>query len=171
MSKQGEAALRIAKAIQDEVPRRGTPPDEGLPSETEQIIPISVVRGTRGYLERVVNQVNGCYEHGWFDACAVMLRRLIETLLIEAFEREGLVQKIQDANGDFSPLDDLIGCTLNEPTWNLSRTTRRCLPRIKTVGDHSAHNRRYNAHRVDIDNIASDVRVVVQELVTLAAFK
>ena len=40
----------------------------------------------------------------------------------------------------------------------------------KTVGDLSAHSRRYNAHKSDIDNIP-DLRVVVQELLYLAGLK
>jgi hypothetical protein len=39
---------------------------------------------------------------------------------------------------------------------------------MKNVGDLSAHNRRYNAHREDIDKLIPDLRVVVQELLTLA---
>ena len=42
------------------------------------VIPLSVVRGTRGYIERVANQINGTYENGWYDACAVMIRRVLE---------------------------------------------------------------------------------------------
>lgn len=171
MSELSETALRIAKAIQDGVPRRGVPPDEGLASESEQVVPLSVVRGTRGYLVRVANQVNGCYEHGWFDACAVMIRRLVETLIIEAFEHEGIDCRIKDPNGDFESLDVLIARTLAEPKWNLTRNTKRGLPKLKWIGDLSAHSRRYNAHRLDIDKIADDVRVVVQELVSIAGFK
>jgi hypothetical protein len=83
MNKQGQLALSIAKNIQDEIPNRVLPPAEGLEPKSEQVLPFSVVRGSRGYIEKVVNQVNGCYENGWFDACAVMIRRLVETLIIE----------------------------------------------------------------------------------------
>lgn len=171
MTELGKAALGIAKSIQDGVPKRGMPPDEGLASESQQVIPFSVVRDTRGYLEKVANQINGSYEHGWFDACAVMIRRLVETLIIETFEHHGIVQKIQDSNGDFLPLKDLISLTISEPTWNLARSTKKGLPKFKSVGDLSAHSRRYIAHRQDIDKIIDDLRVVVQELVYLAGLK
>ena len=171
MIELGRTALDIAKRIQDEAPRRGTPPDEGLTAETQQVVPFSIIRDTRGYLEKVANQINGSYEHGWFDACAVMVRRLVETLIIEAFEHSGIAQKIQDPNGDFLSLKDLINLTLGEQTWNLSRNTKKGLPKLKSVGDLSAHSRRYIAHRQDIEKIIDDLRIIVQELVYLAGLK
>lgn len=171
MIELAKAVLDTAKRIQDEVPKRGTPPDEGIPSESQQVIPFSVIRGTRDYLEKVVNEINGSYERGWFDACAVMIRRSVETLIIEAFEHHGIAHKIQSSNGDFLPLKDLVSITLNETAWNLSRNTKQGLPKLKLVGDLSAHNRRYIAHRRDIDRIVDDLRVVVQELVYLAGLK
>ena len=166
-----KTALAIAKRIQDEARRNGIPPDEGLPAESQQVIPLSIIRGTRGYLENIANQVNGSYEHGWFDACAVMIRRLVETLIIEAFEHNHIAHKIQDAAGNFLPLSDLINLTLAEGTWNLARGTKRGLPKLKSLGDLSAHSRRYLAHRQDIERVIDDLRVVIQEMVFLAGLK
>jgi hypothetical protein len=166
-----EAALFLASKIQSESANLLGAPEEGYPSKTQTVIPMSVVRGTRGYIEKVANQVNGTYEHGWFDSCAVMIRRLIETLIIEAFEHHGIAHKIKGASGDFFYLSDLISITLSENIWNLSRNAKSALPRLKDIGDKSAHSRRFNAHKRDIDKVVSDVRVVVQELVYLAALK
>ena len=171
MNDLAKQAIWLAKKIQSEVPRRGTPPDEGLTSESEQVIPFSVVRGTRGYIEKIANQINGCYENGWFDGCAVMIRRLVETLIIETFEHHGIADNIKNANGDFYYLRDLVNKTLAESTWNLSRNSKTALPRLKSIGDLSAHSRRYIAHRQDIDKIIDDLRVVVQELVFLSDLK
>lgn len=171
MNNLSRLALSIAKEIQNDVPRRGVPPDEGLMSESEQVIPFSVVRGTRGYIEKVVNQVNGCYENGWFDACAVMIRRLVETLIIEAFEHYGIADRIKNSNGDFFYLSDLINLTLAETSWNLGRNSKKALPNLKDIGDKSAHSRRFNAHRRDIEKIIDELRVVTQELIYLAGLK
>jgi hypothetical protein len=171
MTELAKTALGVAKGIQGEVPRFGAPPDEGMRAESEQVIPLSVIRGTRGYLEKTANQINGCYEQGWFDACAVMIRRLVETLIIEAFEHNGIAHKIQDCTGNFVRLDDLVTLTLNEKKWNLARNTKKGLPKLKSLGDLSAHSRRYVAHRQDIEGVIDDVRVVVQEMVYLAGLK
>jgi hypothetical protein len=111
-------------------------------------------------------------EKGWFDACAVMMRRLIETLIIECFEKYNIAHKIKNtATGDFLFLQDLIDRLLQEPMWNLGRNTKQALPKLKKVGDQSAHSRRYNAHREDIEKIADDFRTVCQELIYLAGLK
>ena len=75
------------------------PPEEGLRAASQRVIPMSIVRATRGYIERIANQANGAYDNGWYDACAVMIRRLLETLIIEAFEHEQIADKIKNSAG------------------------------------------------------------------------
>jgi len=164
-------ALKVAQEIKAATSGVTGPPDEGFSASTQYILPNSIVRGTRGYIERVANQVNGCYERGWFDACAVMTRRLIETLIIECFEKFQISAKIKNPNDDFLYLSDLINATLSESSWNLGRNCKSALPRLKDIGDKSAHSRRFNAHRADMDKLIPDIRVVVQELVYLAGLK
>lgn len=163
--------LESASRLQADIRTTIGPPEEGLLSETQHVIPMSIVRNTRGYLEKVTNQINGCYEKAWYDGCAVMIRRLIETLIIEVFEHFNIADRIKNSSGDFFFLRDLIEKTLNEPAWNLSRNAKKALPKLKDVGDKSAHSRRFLAHRSDIDKIIDDLRVVTQELVLLAALK
>lgn len=100
-----------------------------------------------------------------------MIRRFLEVLIIEAFEYIGKDAKIKNVNGDFLYLSELISATLSEPSWNLTRNTRNALPRLKDVGDKSAHSRRYNAVRSDIDKLAPDMRVTIQELIYLSGLK
>lgn len=147
------------------------PPEEGAPAFNQSVISLALVRNTRGYLERLVHQINGCYENGWYDACAVMIRRFIEVLIIEAFEQHGLDWKIKNSQGDFLYLSDLVHQTLAEPSWNLSRSTKSALPKLKDIGDKSAHSRRFNAVRSDIDKVIPDLRVTAQEMIYLANFK
>jgi hypothetical protein len=164
-------SIFLAKELKAELAKVYKPPDEGFKAENDQIIPMSVVKGTRGYIEKVVNQINGCFEKGWSDACAVMVRRLIETLIIEVFENKKIDDKIKNSQGDFLPLDDLIDKILIELSWNLSRNTKGSLPKLKKIGDLSAHNRRFNAHFKDLEIIRVDIRVVVGELLSLASLK
>ena len=172
MDKFAKTALSIAKNIQSEIPITYVPPSQGTKPISQSVFPISMVSGTRGYIERVVHQINGCYEKGWFDGCAVMMRRLLETLIIECFEAYGIEGKIKDSNsGDFYFLSMLVQKVSNETSWTLGRNTKRALPKLKAIGDLSAHSRRYIAHREDIDKIIPDFRIVCQELVYLANLK
>lgn len=171
MNDGARQAILLAKQLQSEAPISFVPPSAGNKPQNQHVLPHSVVSGTRGYIERVVFQINGCYENGWFDAGSVMMRRLIETLIIEAFEAHGIAGQIKKPSGDFLYLGDLISKTLSETSWNLGRKTRQALPKLKDLGDQSAHSRRYNAHREDIDKILSDFRAVCQELIYLAKLK
>lgn len=163
--------FRAAKAIQEELSSSIGPPAEGLRSPSQGVIPAVLFRKTRGYLEKTANQANGAYANGWYDACAVMLRRLIETLIIETFEKHGIASSIQNGQGDFLYLRDLIDRTTAEKSWNLSRNSKGALPRLKDVGDKSAHSRRFNAVRDDIDRLIPDLRVVAEELLSLAGMR
>ncbi len=139
--------------------------------ETEQVLPIAVVENTRGYIEKVVLQANGSYEHQWYDACAVMIRRLVETFIIELYEAKGKAEEVQDADGNFLMLRDLVDRISVEKDWNLSRETKRILPLLKNLGDRSAHNRRYLAKKRDIDKVLPGLRVVTDDLLHLAGLK
>lgn len=165
-------ALSLTRELKEILPQSYVPPSDGAKSKTEMVVANSLVKNTRGYIERVVMQINGSYENGWYDGCAVMIRRLLETLIVEAFEHHNIASKIQNPKtGDFYYLSDLISLALSESSWNLSRNSRQSMPKLKAVGDLSAHSRRYNAHRSDIDNIIPDLRVVVQEFLYLAGLK
>ncbi len=166
-----KSALITSKAIQDEVDNLWLPPPESIRHRGEMVIPNSYVKRTRIYIETVVYQINGTYEHACYDACAVMIRRLIETLLIEAFIKSGIADQIKTPSGDFPSLSNLINYALNETSWHLTRNTKQSLSKLKNIGDLSAHNRFYNAHRADIDKIIDDLRISVQELIHAADLK
>jgi len=173
MLARARAAVQLAKDLQAGAPKDFVPPSEGTKPSSEHVLAFGIVKGTRGYIERVCHQINGCYMNGWFDGCAVMMRRMIETLIIETFEHHKIDHKIKNpATGDFFFLKELIDRTLQETSWgNLGRNAKQALPKLKSIGDQSAHSRRYNAHREDIDKLISDFRIVCQELIYLAKLK
>jgi hypothetical protein len=128
------------------------------------LFPPTILAATkRGYLISVGRQMNGCHEAGWLDACAVMMRRLIELSIIEAFEGKGMATKIQDAAGNFFQLSDLIAAALSEPKFSLSRNAKTALPLLRDVGHRSAHGRYFTARPEDIERVRDGCRVVVEE--------
>jgi len=140
-----------------------------LSREEEGLFPLSLMAKTRrGYLITVCRQMNGCFSSGWYDAAAVMMRRLLETSIIEAFEAHHLDGQIKNAQGDFFQLSDLVGAALSETTWNLSRNTKKALPNLRDVGHISAHSRRYTAQKPDILKISQDCRIAIEEFLHLA---
>lgn len=139
------------------------------PGIEDAVFPLAELGKTkRTYLVTVARQMNGCYVQGWFDACAVMMRRLLETSIIEAFEAKGIAAKAKNAKGDFLQLTDLIAAALGEAAWNLPRQTKAALPKLRDIGHTSAHNRYHTAFKNDIDDVRRDLRNVIQEFLTLA---
>ncbi len=85
------------------------------PREDDGLFPLSILsQAGRGYLISVGRQMNGCFSQAWYDASAVMMRRLLEISLIEAFEAKGIAAKIKDAAGNYLQLSELISRALNE---------------------------------------------------------
>jgi len=111
----------------------------------------------------VGRQMNGSYTAGWYDAAAVMMRRLIEIAIIEAFEAKGLATKIKDSNGNYLQLSDLVAKALSESALTLSRNSKKVLPTLRDVGHMSAHGRYYCARKEDLEAIKLGCRVVVEE--------
>ncbi|GET24556.1 hypothetical protein [Prolixibacter sp. NT017] len=143
-----------------------------LPSEVHSnFFPIELFDNTRGYLKTIANQSLASYNIGIYDGCSVLTRKLIEILIIECFERHGNESLIKREDGNFYFLSDLIAEFLKEPAWNVGRNAKTSLPKIKNIGDKSAHNRRYIARKNDLDDIKDDVRIVIEELIHLVDYE
>ena len=134
---------------------------------TDALYPREILEDTRKTLEFISEQARACYDYGLYDPCAVMLRKLIEVLIIEAFERYGIDDKIKDGHGNFLYLSELVDKLLEEKKWNIGRNAKQGFAHIKRAGDMSAHNRRYTAKKSDIDGIKGDIRVCIEELVDM----
>jgi hypothetical protein len=141
-----------------------------IPS-TESVLPMDVVRGTRGYLETIVTQINGCYEHQWYDACSVMIRKLAEILIIAVYEHKGATEEIKGTDGNFLMLSGLIGNIKTKTVWNLGRETKPCLDKMKEIGDRAAHTRNYVSKKADVDSLKGGLRVTVDDLLHQAGLK
>lgn len=131
------------------------------------LFPTELLIDTRGYIQNIASQAILCYDYGLYDASLVMMRKLIETLIIELFEFEGISEKIKNKDGYFLYLSDLIDKLQSEKKWNLSRNTQQSLPNIKKYGDLSAHNRRFSAKKTEMEKLKYDLRIVIEELVHL----
>lgn len=139
--------------------------------KTEQVLPLAVVNGTKTYFENMIIQANGCYEHGWYDSCSVMIRKFVESLIIVVFESKKEEHEIKDSNDNFYMLENLINKITAKTSWNLQRDTKKFLPQIKALGDRSAHNRHYLCTKPDVDKVLSGLRVIAEDLLHIANLK
>jgi hypothetical protein len=135
---------------------------------SDSVLPTELFKGTRDYIERVVEQINKSYDTGLWDCTAVMCRRLLETLIIETYEKVGRANEIKGADGCFFMLNALISHLEGDLSFNVGRSALKGLKDFKQLGDLSAHNRRFNARQNDIDRVRDGLRVAAEELLHLS---
>jgi hypothetical protein len=135
-----------------------------------RLIPPDWVAGTRRYLEELVRQINGTYEYGFYDACATLCRRLMESLIIEIYIHDNRHREIQ-SGGVFVPLQRLIGIISADQKVPLARNTPKTLLETKQLGDTAAHDRVYITPQIDIDDHKTKYRRMIQELLDKAEIR
>lgn len=134
-------------------------------------LPESIWKSTRGYIEEVCRELNGSFQHAYYNATAVMLRRLLETLIIEAYEHISRENEIKDGGGNYLMLSDLAERACGENGHkgiNLGRDSKKVLKDARNLGNWSAHARRFLAHASDLTKFQVGMRFLVQELIQIA---
>ncbi len=167
-AKAGKAAFRVKITARAKLDKKFINLSQGMPiQESDSILPRELFNDTRGYIENVVRQVNSSFDSGLYDCCAVMCRRLLETLIIESFESSGKESKLKGKDGHYMMFSGLIAVVESGKTIKLSRNGLQGLKQFKKLGDLSAHNRRFNALANDITRIRDGIRVSCEELLHL----
>lgn len=132
-------------------------------SVSAELIPVTLFTNTRDYLNKVVIQINGCYINWYYDACAAMMRRLIETLIIEIYENAQRLDDIKE-KGEIISLEKLLDKLFGDSKIHVSRNVKKTLEKIKTIGDTGSHNRKVNLLTHNISDLKTEFNIAVQEL-------
>lgn len=138
---------------------------------SNSVLPIEITIGTSAHFETWVTQINGSYDIGYFDACAVLMRRLTESLLILSLETQGKASDTRDGNGSLRALGDLVIAIKSASPRLLHRGSDRTLDQIKFIGDRAAHHRSYKTTAQDIDDVKIQFRGVINELLVLSKLR
>lgn len=134
-------------------------------------LPEPIWKNTRGYIEEVCRELNGSFHHAYYNAAAVMLRRLLETLIIEVYEHLDREIEIKDGGGNYLMLSDLAeraGGENGHKGINLGRDLKKALKEARNVGNWSAHARRFLANAGDLTKFQAGMRLLAQELIQIA---
>lgn len=155
-------SFRISSRFHDEIDSFFKPMlNIKITPKSDSIIPMEWVEGKRRpYLVSLAKQINVTYDMGFYDAVAVLSRRLMESLIIGAYFTEKRENEIKDSNGEIKGLDTLIGKA--KPDFSLSRNMPRYMNSIKDKGDTAAHHRTYITRKEDIDH--TEIRKTIHEL-------
>jgi hypothetical protein len=147
-------------------------------SETSQdvvddgtILPPIDYTNTRGYIETLAKQINASYEHNLFDACAVLMRRLVEVLLVLSYRHHQIESSIQDNVGNYQMLEGIINNAKTNGTLALSRNSKGSLETFRELGNFSAHKIEYICRREYIRPHIQEYRALIVELLHKAAIR
>lgn len=143
--------------------------NEEIDESEVELLEMNLFYGHTNYLNKLVLQANKCYEEKCYDACATMLRRILEILLIKSYEELGIEKSIKDSNDNYFLLEKICNDAKTNATLNLSRIKNK-LDILRNIGNYAAHRITYNTTKKDIDEIKMDLRVMLEELLYKANF-
>ena len=86
---------------------------------SDNLFPIDIFDNTRDYVKKTARQAILCYDYGLYDGCLVMIRRLIETLIIELFEHRELKERILDKNNNY------VNCHTTRRPYHVQRKSQQ----------------------------------------------
>lgn len=135
----------------------------------DSILPeILLKESKRQYLIKLAQQINSSYENNLFDACTLMMRRLLEVLLIHCFEAESIEADVKDDEGNYKNLKTLINTAISRPEIKLSNDAKKDMDKFRELGNLSAHRVKYSCRKDDIRVVKLEFRAVVEELLYAA---
>lgn len=127
-----------------------------------EILDEALFCGKRGFLDKLIKQVNNCYSNCCYDAAAVCMRRVFEITLILAYENLGIQSEIKK-DGEYVMLEKIVANAVNNPILAISRLKKE-YDSIREIGNYAAHRVLYNTRKKDIDDIRQTYRVCLEEL-------
>ena len=119
--------------------------------------------GKRDALDKLIRQINCCYAQHCFDACAVLMRRLFETLLILVFQEQGIDNEIKDQSGAYVMLEAIVKKAQNSTILKLSRNKGK-YDVFRNLGNYAAHSVFYVSTIKEIDEVKIDYKAMMDEL-------
>jgi hypothetical protein len=124
-----------------------------------------VLSETPAYIGRIVPQINGCWDRGWYEACAVMTRRLVETLIIHLYHQRGWLDELRDAKThDFIGLKRMVDKACGDSRIGLDSRSQEHLKRLKDLGDIAAHDFRVAIRKGDLERVRDALRMTSERL-------
>jgi hypothetical protein len=167
-SKQGFFKLSAKKLSELRVIIPDISESEEIVSD-DSILPEILLKETkRPYLIKLAQQINSSYENNLFDACSLMMRRLLEVLLIHCFESAGISDSVKDDDGNFKNLKTLINTAISRVEIKISNDVKKDIDKFRELGNLSAHRVKYNCRKDDIRVVRLDYRAVIEELLYIS---
>ncbi len=134
---------------------------ETIVSDSELIEEIKFC-GKRNSTTRLIQQINSSYKNHCYDACAVLMRRLFEVILILTYQNLNIDNEIK-SNDKYIMLKDIVKNARQNKKLKLTLIKDE-FDKFRDVGNYSAHSIDYTAGKKDIDDVKLKYRVMLEEL-------
>ena len=118
--------------------------------------------GKKTYINKLIKEINCCYAQHCFNACAVLMRKLFEMLLILSYKNLGIDNEIRNGNG-YKMLSHIVNNAKQNKTLALSRNKDKYDTFIN-LGNYSVHNPFFIVTIQEIDSIKLDYKAMMDEL-------
>ncbi len=92
------------------------------------------------------------------------MRRLFEVLLVLAYQNKGIEAAITKPDGSHKMLEGIVKDAVQNKALGIPTRISKNFDAFREVGNNSAHSITYTAGKLDIDNIARDYRVMMEDL-------
>lgn len=134
------------------------------------ILPDALFNSLPANVQSICKQINASYENNLFDCTAVIMRRLLESLLVLSYQKEGIENEITNGNHHVT-LDKIIKNAEQNAVLKLSSNTKKDMPLFKDLGNYSAHKIWYNCTQGDIKPHVLKYRAIIEELMYKSGLK
>ena len=136
----------------------------GIVESNSELLEEGKFCGKRGYLDKIIRQINCSFGNHCFDACAVLMRRLFEIVLILAYEHNGIESVIKNKDGSYYMLEGIVSNAVNNQVLKIPARISKHFDSFRDVGNYSAHGITYTAGAKDINDIKLSYRVMLEDL-------
>lgn len=166
LSKEQKGALTFVPAVFQSLEKdlRSAWNDTQTIRSNSELIEECKFCGKRPYIDRLIRQINFTYANNCFDACAVLMRRLFEVLLVLSYQNNNIENAITNSQGYHFMLEGIVKDAVQNRVLNIPSRIRKNFDSFREVGNNSAHSITYTAGQKDIDDIKINYRVMMEEL-------
>lgn len=136
-------------------------------SSPDYFIDPDIFKDTPTFIQYLVPQLNGCWDREWNEACALTIRRLLESLIIHLYEKRGWDAEIRGTDG-YIKLQNLVDKVCGDGRVGLGKKPKEGLQHLKQIGDVAAHDFRVRVRRTDLNHKRTELRLACERLIFIS---
>ncbi len=147
-------------------PQASLPGQQTAPSRSYFIDP-DIFKDCPPFIKHLEPQINGCWDRQWYEACALTIRRLLESLIIHVYEKRGWTGEIRGPDG-YLKLQKSVDKVCGDGRVGLGKKAKEGLVHLKQIGDIAAHDFRVRVRRSDLEQKRTELRLACERLIFIA---